>query len=114
MILHFESCNFPRWKKKFSEYAARDADGLQEVEHLLLRTKANTTLMQEKLGELHRRIDRQMTERHEAIAAVKSSKAFLGRGFRDIEMLLEAGFTELESKREESEAKTAYEKMTNA
>jgi hypothetical protein len=30
---------------------------------------------------------------------VQSSKAFLGRGFRDIEMLLEAGFRELEDQR---------------
>jgi len=48
---------------------------------------------------VRRRIDRQATERNEAINAVKSSKAFLGRGFRDIEMLLEAGFRELEDQR---------------
>jgi hypothetical protein len=38
-------------------------------------------------------------ERGEAAYAVRSSKAFLGRGFRDIEMLLEAGFRELEDQR---------------
>lgn len=74
-------------------------DGLQELEHLLLRTRTATTLLTEKHTEARRRIDRQMVERSEAVGAVKSSKAFLGRGFRDIEMLLEAGFRELEDQR---------------
>ena len=74
-------------------------EGLQELEQLQLRTRTYTTLMQEKLEESRRRLDRQMGERQEALQAVRSSKAFLGRGFRDIEMLLEAGFRELEDQR---------------
>jgi len=72
---------------------------LQEIEHLLLRTRTQSTLLSEKLGEARRKLDARVLERSEAIAAVKSSKAFLGRGFRDIEMLLEAGFRELEDQR---------------
>ena len=74
-------------------------EGLQEVEHLLLRTRTQTMLLAEKHEELHRRVDHQLVERSEALGAVRSSKAFLGRGFRDIEMLLEAGFRELEDQR---------------
>ena len=72
---------------------------LLELESLLLRTKTQATLVNEKLEEMRRKVDRQMSERSEAVTAVRSSKAFLGRGFRDIEMLLEAGFRELEDQR---------------
>ena len=83
-------------KKRMGELTR---ESLQEVEHLLRRSKAQTTLMCEKLDETRRRLDALTVERSEAISAVKSSKAFLSRGFRDIEMLLEAGFRELEEQR---------------
>lgn len=74
-------------------------EGLQDIEALLRRTSTQSTLLTQKLEEQRRRIERQMLQRSEAVHAVKSSKAFLGRGFRDIEMLLEAGFRELEDQR---------------
>ena len=48
---------------------------------------------------LRTRVASQLQARADALAALSSSRAFLHRGFRDIEMLLEAGFTELETKR---------------
>ena len=48
---------------------------------------------------LRTRVASQLQARADALAALSSSRAFLHRGFRDIEMLLEAGFTELEAKR---------------
>ena len=50
-------------------------EGLQDIEHLLLRTRTQSTLMREKLDEARRKLDRQIVERTEALAAVKSSKA---------------------------------------
>lgn len=72
---------------------------LQELEGLLVRTKAQTMLLSEKEAEVRRQLEKQLSERSGAIHAVRSSKAFLGRGFRDIEMLLEAGFREIEDQR---------------
>lgn len=74
-------------------------EALQVLESMLLRTRTQTSLLDEKMAEVRRRLDAKMSERSEVIHAVKSSKAFLGRGFRDIEMLLEAGFRELEDQR---------------
>jgi len=51
------------------------------------------------VGDLDVKVRQQIVERSEALAALKSSNAFLGRGFRDIEMLLEAVFRELEDSR---------------
>ena len=48
---------------------------------------------------LRTRVALQLQARADGLAALSSSRAFLHRGFRDIEMLLEAGFTELEAKR---------------
>ena len=79
------------------EYTSEQAE---ELESLLLQTRAEKELFDTQIVDLKAKIERQQGERADTAAAVKSSAAFLGRGFHDIEMLLEAGFTELESKRE--------------
>mmetsp|Transcript_3771 Transcript_3771/g.11170 ORF Transcript_3771/g.11170 Transcript_3771/m.11170 type:complete len:563 (+) Transcript_3771:3-1691(+) len=72
---------------------------MQEMERLVLRVHAERDLARASLDDMQARVARQAEERTEANAALKSSRAFLGRGFRDIEMLLEAGFRELEDSR---------------
>ena len=79
------------------EYTSEQAE---ELESLLLQTRAEKELFDTQIVDLKAKIERQQGERADTAAAVKGSAAFLGRGFHDIEMLLEAGFTELESKRE--------------
>ena len=41
-------------------------------------------------------ISEQLQQRADVMAALSSSRAFLSRGFRDIEMLLEASFTDID------------------
>ena len=71
------------------EYTSEQAE---ELESLLLQTRAEKELFDTQIVDLKAKIERQQGERADTAAAVKSSAAFLGRGFHDIEMLLEAGF----------------------
>ena len=74
-------------------------DVAEDLESLVVQTRAEKDLFATQVEALRVQIAEQLQQRADAIAALSSSRAFLSRGFRDIEMLLEAGFTELESKR---------------
>ena len=83
---------------------ARDMGSLtteqaDQMESFVMQARAERELAATEIEELRNRIERQVRERAAALGAIKSSQAFLTRGFRDIEMLLDAGFVELESKR---------------
>ena len=67
--------------------------------NLVAGVHAERDLEYAALEDLKTKVHRQVEERTEICAAITSSQAFLGRGFHDIEMLLEAGFLELEDSR---------------
>ena len=70
------------------------AEGAEDLESLVLQTRAEKDLFATQVEGLRTRVALQLQARADALAALASSRAFLHRGFRDIEMLLEAGFTQ--------------------
>tara|TARA_B110001452_G_scaffold221643_1_gene194264 strand:+ start:1862 stop:2107 length:246 start_codon:yes stop_codon:yes gene_type:complete len=61
-----------------------------------LQCPTDTNLIPTQVEALRVQISEQLQQRADVMAALSSSRAFLSRGFRDIEMLLEASFTDID------------------
>ena len=76
-----------------TEAAAADP---KEVERRLAEAELDSTLSKNRIAQLEDELDRLKTAKADALTEAKLNNEFVGKGFADLQLLLESGFHQLE------------------
>merc|ERR1719311_871231 len=70
--------------------------GIKEVERKLAEVELDRTLCMNRIAQLEEELDSLKESRADAMTDARLNNEFLGRGFADLQVLLESGFKQLE------------------